>query len=189
MKEQEAGQLEKARQGDMDAFAQLFEAYRPQMHRVAFRLAGADDCDDVVMDCFLKVWRALPSFRGGEKLGSWLCKIVRNCALDHLRRRKRIINFVPFEDDPTYPAEKIADTEDARPDRRAELDDLGRHMETALQTLSPKHRAVLLMFEVDGLDYREIAAAIGVGIGTVMSRLFYARQRLRRLLKAAEVTP
>ncbi|MDT8388997.1 MAG: sigma-70 family RNA polymerase sigma factor [Lentisphaeria bacterium] len=176
-------QLKKARQGDMDAFADLFESFRPLLCQVAFRLVGADDCEDVVMDSFLKVWRALPDFRGDAKLKTWLCAVVRNCSLDYLRKRKRIIHFTPIDESAGNPVENISAAADDAPDRRAELQDLGDQMTLALNRLSDQHRTALLMHEVDDMAYKDIAAATGVSIGTVMSRLFHARRHLRELLK------
>lgn len=176
-------QLNKARQGDMEAFADLFESYRSLLCQVAYRLVGANDCEDVVMDSFLKVWRALPGFRGDAKLKTWLCAVVRNCSLDYLRKRKKTINFTPIDGNAENPAEKISASPNDNPDRRAELEDLGEQMNRALTQLSDHHRTTLLMHEVDEMAYKEIAAATDVSIGTVMSRLFHARRHLRKLLK------
>lgn len=176
-------QLNKARQGDMEAFADLFESYRPLLCQVAFRLVGADDCEDVVMDSFLKVWRALPAFRGESKVKTWLCAVVRNCSLDYLRKRKKTRHFMPGDNDSGHPEEKVPGSPEDNPDRQAHLKDLQTQMTLALAQLSDQHRATVLMHEVDGMAYKEIAAATGVSIGTVMSRLFYARRRLQKLLK------
>lgn len=176
-------QLNKARQGDMDAFADLFESYRPLLCQVAFRLVGADDCEDVVMDSFLKVWRALPAFRGESKIKTWLCAVVRNCSLDYLRKRKKTMNFTPIDGVTEHPEEMITGSLGDNPERRAGLRDLQEHMNMAFSQLSDQHRTTFLMHELDGMAYKDIAAATGVSIGTVMSRLFHARRRLRKLLK------
>jgi len=182
--------LDRARRGDVDAFAAVFEQHRPLLHRIACRLVGADDGEDVVMDTYLKVWKAIPQFRGDAALRSWLCTATRNCALDCLRRRRRDAERLQHDDSADTEAtpllERLPDERAVGADRHAERLDLGSQLAEALRNLSPDHRTTLLLREVDGLSYKEVAAATGVSIGTVMSRLFYAKHRLRKLLQHAE---
>lgn len=164
----------------MDAFAELFEELRPTMYAVAYRLVGAADADDVVMDSFLKAWQGLPRFRGKAALKSWLFRIVHNCAVDRLRKRERR-KTVSLTCDVTERAVErdISESTAATPSEIAAGRDFSQHVQDALATLSTAHRVVLELRYVDGLQYNEIAAATGVSIGTVMSRLFHARRRLR----------
>lgn len=182
--------LDQARRGDVDAFAAVFEQHRPLLHRIACRLVGADDGEDVVMDTYLKVWKAIPQFRGDAALRSWLCTATRNCALDYLRRRRRENERLQHDNstdaDATPLLERLPDERAIGADRHAERLDLGSQLAEALRSLSPDHRTTLLLREVDGLSYKEVAAATGVSIGTVMSRLFYAKHRLRKLLRHEE---
>jgi RNA polymerase sigma-70 factor (ECF subfamily) len=179
--------LDRARQGDVEAFAAVFEQFRPLLHRIACRVVGADDGEDVVMDTYLKAWKAIPRFRGDEALRSWLCTATRNCALDYLRRRRRederLVRDGGDADDETPLMDRVADPRAEGSDRRAERADVGTELADALRQLSADHRTTLLLREVDGLSYKEVAAATGVTIGTVMSRLFYAKYRLRKLLR------
>ena len=176
--------LAEACQGNVEAFAEVFEARRPLVHSLAYRLVGPNDCDDVVMETYLKAWRGLRSFQGRASLNTWLCRIARNCALDFLRRRGRTqarqVSWNDSEQGPTV--EDLPDARASRPDREATVRELGEALEEAMAQLSDEHRAAVLLREVDGLSYSEIAAATGVRIGTVMSRLFYAKRRLRQLL-------
>jgi RNA polymerase sigma-70 factor (ECF subfamily) len=182
--------LDRARQGDVEAFAAVFEQFRPLLHRIACRLVGVDDGEDVVMDTYLKAWKAIPRFRGDAALRSWLCTATRNCALDYLRRRRRdderLVHDAPDGDDETPLLERLADPQAEGSDRRAERVDVGGELAAALRELSADHRTTLLLREVDGLSYKEVAAATGVNIGTVMSRLFYAKHKLRNLLRQKE---
>mgnify|MGYP006275680457 FL=1 len=183
--------LREARNGDADAFARLFEQYRPLLYRIAYRLVGANDCDDVVMDTYLKVWRALPSYKGKASLKNWLCRVVRNAALDTLRSRsRRNEREVPAEkqhdDEHRTLEEIIPDTRAPAPDAQAHASDLHHIIYKAIEELPEHHRIPLLLREVDGCSYKEIAAATGVSVGTVMSRLFYAKRTLRKLLKDIE---
>ena len=180
--------LVKARTGDAAAFAELFESFRPLLYRLAYRLVGPDDCDDVVMDTYLKAWRAIPEFGARASMKTWLCRILRNCGLDHLRQRQRRQARRAEATEPTQPdpVDLLPAAEREQPDERAAAADLGQHIRDALATLSEGHRAAILLREVDGLSYREIAAATGVSIGTVMSRLFHAKRNLQKLLKGID---
>lgn len=177
--------LDRARRGDVEAFVALFEQWRPALHRIACRWAGENDAEDVVMDSFLKAWKALPSFRGGSSLKTWLYRIAYRCAADCRRRRERAEPAVDGEG----ARESIDEVRD--PAARTPAEDVAsREMEDlvgrALERLSPEHRATLLLRFADGMSYAEIAAATDVSIGTVMSRLFNARRRLMRTLREME---
>ena len=177
--------LARARDGDVEAFALVFESYRSVVHSIAYRIVGENHCDDVVMETYLKAWRALPKFGGRASMRTWLCKIAHNCALDFYRTQVRHnARFVHTEGSDQVPVlERLPDSTFPTPDREADLHDLGAVLDKALAQLSEEHRRVLLLRDVDGLSYREVAAAAGVSIGTVMSRLFYARRRMRRILE------
>ena len=185
----------RARSGDVDAFAEIFEKHRLLVYRIACRLTGAQDADDVVMETYLKAWRALPSFRGEAALKTWLCRVARSCALDLLRRRTREdARRAPASgdeagDETGDPWSLIPDPAADAPDSRIQADELAGQIEQAMAQLSPEHRSVLVLREVDGLSYKELAAACGTGIGTVMSRLFYAKRKLRQVLLDMGVKP
>jgi RNA polymerase sigma-70 factor (ECF subfamily) len=183
--------LSQAQEGDMEAFATVFEQFRPLMHTVAYRLVGGNDSDDVVMDSFLKAWRALPTVRNLNAVRSWLCQTVRHTALDLLRKQNRIHSHVmenmPDEDGHEL-MDRIADETAPAADRQGELSELTGILDDALGELGEEHKTVILLREADNMSYKEIAAATGVSIGTVMSRLFYAKRKLRKLLTERGVT-
>jgi len=183
--------LRQAQEGDMEAFATVFEQHRPLMRSVAYRLVGGDDCEDVVMDSFLKAWRSLPGIRNLDAVRTWLCRMVRNTALDLLRKRRReqvhLVEDAPDEDGMGI-LDRIADASALTGGQEGERNELVDILQQALAGLSDEHRAVILLREADGLSYKEIAAATGAGIGTVMSRLFYAKRKLRDLLAEQGVT-
>ncbi len=139
------------------------------------------------MDAFIQAWKALPGFAGRSNLATWILRIVRNRALDVLRaenvRRAEPLD-APDDEGRARPLPDItADT----PAEIAARRDLTACVERALDTLSAPHRQVLLLRYVDGFSYAEIAAAVGVSIGTVMSRLFNARRKLKTALKDAGI--
>ncbi len=145
-----------------------------------------EDAWDLAQDGFVKAWKSLANFRGQSGFYTWLYRIMTNVTLDWLRR-KHIHGGQEFDDtiglrkiDPAAatapkavmePAERIADAE------------IRQRIDAAIEKLSPEHRAVAVLREIEGLDYQEIADAIGCSIGTVMSRLFYARKKLQSLLQ------
>ncbi len=179
--------LERAQAGDIEAFAELFEQQRRFVYAIACRLTGVNDGEDVVMETFLKAWKALPGFHRQSSLKTWLAKIARNCALDFCRRAdRRTAREVTVTDDQGDNAlEQLADpaADGANPASQAVDRETQSLIQQAMAQLSEEQRVAVVMREVDGLSYREIAAATGVGVGTVMSRLFYGKRKLRGILQ------
>lgn len=166
-----------ARRGDASAFEELVRAYEAPVYRLALRMCGgrAEDAQEVAQEAFLAAWRGLPRFRGQCRFSSWLYKLTANAAVDRLRREKRRPAAVPLEDagepaDPHTPQEEL--------ERR----ELQRAVQQALDRLTPEHREVLLLRQMQGLSYQEIGAALGLEEGTVKSRLSRAKRQLRTIL-------
>ncbi len=177
--------VERARQGDMDAFATLFESARPLIYAVACRLVGPVDAEDTVMDTYLRAWKAMPSFSGRSAARTWLCRIAHNCAVDRLRERRHWVDPAPATEDGDQGSwlDTVPDKRQRLPSDEAAAAETERLIRDALQQVSPEHRATLMLRFADGLSYAEIAAATGVSIGTVMSRLFNGRRKLMKLLR------
>ena len=175
--------LTRAQHGDAEAFAGAFEALRPVVFAVAARLVGPDDAEDVTMETFLRAWQAVNQFNGRASLKSWLYRIAHNCAIDTLRRRKRQREVHPEPDEEGRdPLEQVADTATVHPAEAIERQETGDELDRALQMLPEEHRRVLLLRYGDGLSYSEIAAATGLPVGTVMSRLFNGKRKLRKAM-------
>lgn len=175
----------RAQGGDMDAFAIVFEDLRPDVFRVACRLVGMDDAKDVVMDAFLKAWQAIPRFGGRSSLRTWLYRITYNCAVDFLRTRKQrgeesLSRSGASEESVMC---DVVDESTRRPDEILAGAELAGRMEAALALLPSEHRIALELRYSDGLSYLEIASATGVSPGTVMSRLFNGKRKLRKILE------
>lgn len=166
--------------GDRAALDELFRRYRAVAYRVAYRLLGREaDALDAVQDGFVKALTNLDRFRGHSSFKTWLLRIVSNAALDLGRLRKR-----DGWNDRRTGARPEPHGPDGQPPPEAELEraDLRRAIEAALARL-PVAQQQTFVLHVDGeLSYREVADALGISIGTVMSRLFYARQKLKTLL-------
>lgn len=165
--------------GDIGALDELFRRYRAVAYKVAYRLLGNEaDALDAVQDGFVNALRHLDRFRGHSSFKTWLLRVVSNAALDLGRQRRRRDTWVttPSTDDPGPP--------DALPPPDGNLDraDLRRLLDRALAALPEAQRRTFVLHADGGLTYREVAEALGISIGTVMSRVFYARQKLRAIL-------
>ena len=160
--------------GDQAAFAELVERYRLYVIGVAYRLgAEAELAEDIAQEVFLRVWRALPRFRGESAFRTWLYRVATNTAIELLRRRRPNAEL----DDEALAAGDNAEDQALRDDRV-------RAVRRAIAGLPEQSRLTLILREYEFLSYKEIAAALDIPLGTVMSRLSYARQCLRRDLAA-----
>lgn len=178
-----------AQRGDRKAFTQLVERTQRRSYAVALQLVhDTDEARDVCQEAYLKAHRNLDKFDGQAQFSTWLYRIVVNTGIDFLRRRRG----EKFEFDETRDPEENNDNDSGISPRRLGFDparaledrELREHMTAALAQLSPIHRAILVMREVDGLSYQEMADTLQIQIGTVMSRLFHARKRMQTLLLA-----
>jgi len=159
------------------AFAQLVHHYREQVLRVAYGIVGsAEEAEDVAQEVFIKVWNHLPRYRAQGNLSNWLYRITVNAALDALRRKG---NELPLEDW-QHDAEE-------QPEEAALRNDQEERVRRALNALPPGARSALILREYEQLSYKEIAEVLQIPIGTVMSRLNYARKLLRERLARDEV--
>jgi RNA polymerase sigma-70 factor (ECF subfamily) len=162
-----------AQAGDQAAFGHLVQTYQRLVVSVAYRQGlDLEEARDVAQEAFVKAWLALPKYR--PEAGSWrawLCRIAVNLAIDRQRRERPRLSL-----DEDWPDAARGPAEQAEADLRAQA------VRRALAQLPPASRATLVLNEYEGLSYAEIAAALDIPLGTVMSRLHYARQRLRELL-------
>ncbi|MBX5464185.1 MAG: sigma-70 family RNA polymerase sigma factor [Clostridia bacterium] len=179
--------LERARAGDVAAFEELIRPELGRAYATAARLAGRQEAEDLVQEAALRAFRSLGGFRGGCRFGTWLYRIVVHLCADHARRQGRRAGLVePLE----------AETAEPRPrgtagDPEAELLAAERHrlVEAALASLPPGYRLVVLLRDVEGLSYEEVAELAGLPLGTVKSRVFRARRLLRQRLAGAGLLP
>jgi RNA polymerase sigma-70 factor (ECF subfamily) len=177
-----------AQRGSLDAFNRLVRAYERQVYNVALRVVGdVDSAEDVTQDTFLLAYRSLHQFRGGI-FRAWLLRITTNRSYDELRRRQRrpAGSFDELGFEPRVEWSTLAAGED--PDARAERLELSRALELALARLPDDQRAVVVLSDVQGYSYDEIAAITGASLGTIKSRLSRGRARLREALRDNEAT-
>jgi len=163
--------------GELSAFEQLVERHRQTVVRVAARIVGADDAEDVSQDAFLRAFHRLGDFRGDAPFRSWLLRITHNAALDHLaRRRAEPVDPETFETSEESPARPPAES--------LELRERIERLERKLRGLSPQHRVVLMLRDAEGLSYAEIAHITDTPLGSVKGRLHRARREFIDMLRA-----
>src|SRR6478735_1742820 len=164
--------------GDRLALEDLFRRYRQPAYRVAHRLLGNEaDALDAVQDGFIKVLTRLPAFEGRSSFKTWLLRVVSNAALDMGRQRKRRLTAEPHGEPPGGADAGPLVWDD--PTLGLERADLRRLLDAALARLPESQRQTFVLHVDAELSYREVAEVLGISIGTVMSRLYYARQKLR----------
>jgi RNA polymerase sigma-70 factor, ECF subfamily len=182
--------VERARKGDHDAFRGLFERYHRRVYSLAFGMVrNADDALDVVQEAFIKAHRYLDRFEGTSSFYTWLYRIVVNLAIDHLRKHQRS-RQVDFDDAMAHLESDAPAGEEgllprllgSNPSQSLLRKEILQHIAAALDELSDNHRAVLVMRELEGLSYEEMAEVMRCSKGTIMSRLFHARKNMQRRL-------
>lgn len=185
----EQGLIASARNGDTRAFNQLVMLYQSMVYNLAYRILGdRDAAADATQDAFISAFRAIRKFRGGS-FKAWLLRIVTNACYDQLRSKQRrptsSLDDLPVDTDHI---DYLADPGE-RPAEFVERQELHRAIQAAIRTLPPDQRIVLVLSDVQGLSYQEIAEATGASLGTVKSRLSRGRARLRDFLLEQELLP
>jgi RNA polymerase sigma-70 factor (ECF subfamily) len=182
----EAGLIQDAQRGDLEAFNRLILAYQDRVYNQAFRVLGEyQSADDATQEAFISAYKSIRSFRGGS-FRAWLLRIVTNACYDELRRKKRRpttpLEPVDDEGDEIESPNWIADPGESPEDNiaRAELADA---LQACLDHLSEDFRVVVVLVDVQGLDYIEASEVIGKPLGTIKSRLARARNRMRECLQ------
>ncbi len=180
----------RARSGDHDAFRTLVERYQGRAYRLALRvLADEEQARDVVQEAFLKAYAALDRFEGRSSFYTWLYRLVFNLCID-AKRRDRSANQVEWSEEQSLevaPGAAASAPENSGPAGELERKQLRDLMVRAIEALPDDARRTFVLREVDGLSYAEIAQSLCIPKGTVMSRLHYARRRMRAVLEDAGV--
>ncbi len=180
--------VKQAQAGDRAAFRTLFERYSRRAYSLALGVVrNPDDALDVVQDAFIKAHRHLDKFEGQASFYTWLYRIVMNLAIDHLRkhRRTKVVDWSEQdlkENDGAVDDSLLPRILGANPGRALLDKEIRDRIAAALEELSDNHRTVLVMRELEGLSYEEMAQAMGCSKGTIMSRLFHARKNMQKRL-------
>ena len=179
--------VKRCQAGDDQAFDELVTKYRTRVFAMLYHLVhNEQDAWDLAQDGFLKAWKSMDRFRGQSSFYTWLYRIMTNVAIDWLRK-KQIQSGQEFDDSIALhdmePTSDLAPKSEPLPLVKMERREVRQRIDLAINKLSPEHRTVILLKEMEGLQYHEIADTVGCSLGTVMSRLFYARRKLQTLLK------
>ncbi len=171
-----------AQGGDTRAFDELVAKYSPKLYGLVYHMtSNKDDTHDLLQDVFAKAYRSVSKFRGKSTFYTWIYSISVNMTLNFLKKRKRraASSFddvdTGIQNDPAF----VDISHSANPRRQTNIHELQKKLNEAMMSLSEDHRAVVTMFDIQGMAHAEIGKVLGVSVGTVRSRLFYAHQQLR----------
>ncbi|MCX6908645.1 MAG: sigma-70 family RNA polymerase sigma factor [Verrucomicrobia bacterium] len=184
----DAALVERARANDPAAFDELVERYKQRVYGIIYHMtSNHEDANDLAQETFIRAYKNLHRFKGDSSFYTWLYRIAVNTTINFLNtHRRRAKNFLSLDDvdariqdDPDF----IERTSGAGPDGEVAANELMQQLNTALQKLSPDHRLVVTLYDIQGLSHAEIARITNSSEGTVRSRLYYARLQLQQLLK------
>jgi RNA polymerase sigma-70 factor (ECF subfamily) len=165
-----------SQRGDLKSFTILVERYQKKIFRLAYSLVhDTDEAKDLTQESFIRAYTSVESFRGTARFYTWIYRITVNLCRDHFRKRTLEKAVGNPENDPYL--------NPSTPDTVASQHEIDRIVRQAISELPDDQRTVVILREIEELSYQEIANVTGISLGTVMSRLFYARQKLRKLLK------
>ncbi len=174
--------------GRSEAFDELVIRYRTRVFAMIYNMVhNEQDAWDLAQESFVKAWKSIKRFRRHSSFYTWIYRIVMNVTIDWLRKKQIKGAGTEFDDAVQMkdidPASRTVPKADPLPHQQLEHAEIRARIDRAIKQLSPEHRAVILMKEIEGMQYHEIAETLGCSIGTVMSRLFYARKKLQHLLR------
>src|ERR1700722_14738788 len=177
--------VNRARHDDLKAYDELVRRYQERIYATVYHMtANHEDANDLAQEAFVKAYQALKSFKGGSSFYTWLYRIAVNKTINFLKQRKNrqhmSLNDLDFNAE--HNPDLVALISDKTPRREAGLNELQEKLNAALLKLSESHRLAVVLHDVQGLSHEEIAKIMHCNIGTVRSRLFYARQQLQALL-------
>jgi len=180
----DASLVKAARKGELAAFEELVFRHRDPVYARAFSMTrNEQDAIDLSQEAWIKGWQRLEQFQGDSSFMTWMTRIVINLCLDHLRKQKRHrADSIEAMDDESGGVERQMPVLTVNPTAGLERAELRKKIDGALGQLTAEHRTVLVLHEFEDLEYKEIAKTVGCSMGTVMSRLFYARRKMATLL-------
>jgi RNA polymerase sigma-70 factor (ECF subfamily) len=174
--------VRRAQEGDTRAFDELVVKYSKKLYGLVYNMtSNKEDTHDLLQDIFAKAYRSLRHFRGKSTFYTWIYSIAVNMSLNFLKKRKRRSGMslddvdTGIQNDPAF----VDQGHRSNPRRQSNIHELQKKLNEALQALSEDHRAVVTMFDIQGMPHAEISKILGVSEGTVRSRLYYAHQQLQ----------
>jgi RNA polymerase sigma-70 factor (ECF subfamily) len=178
--------ITECREGNTAAFGELVSRYQDRLFNTVLRLVdNAEDARDVVQEAFLHAYQSLNSFKGDSLFFTWIYRIAVNTAISARRKQRHVLRIQPGGEEKNT-IDPLDPSETNRPGHQIEMAEEERQVQEALRKLSTEHRAVLVMKDMEGMKYEEIAEVLGVPVGTIRSRLHRARLEIRDLLLQQE---
>lgn len=177
--------VDRARKGDLTAYDDLVKRYQERIYATIYHMtSNHEDANDLAQDAFIKAFQALKSFKGGSSFYTWVYRIAVNKTINFLKQRKNRsqLSLDDLDFNAEHDPDLVALISDKTPRREVNLTELQEKLNIALQKLSEAHRMVVVLHDVQGLSHEEIAKIMDCNVGTVRSRLFYARQQLQAYL-------
>jgi RNA polymerase sigma-70 factor (ECF subfamily) len=178
--------VRRVQRGDVSAFDHLILKYRERLFSIIYNLtSNREDAADLTQEAFIKAFRSINRFKGKSSFFTWLYRIAVNATLTHLKRNRlrRFFSFENINEEVGHSEIVEALAERTNADKSTLLHELQEKLNEALHKLSLKHRAVVVLFEIEGLSHQEISEVVGCSVGTVRSRLHYAKQQLQAYLQ------
>jgi RNA polymerase sigma-70 factor (ECF subfamily) len=180
--------LMRSRRGDLSAYDELVRRHQQRIYATLYHMtANHEDANDLAQEAFIKAYSALKTFKGGSSFYTWVYRIAVNKTLNFLKSRKRkgiSISLNDLDVHAEHDPDLVAFVSEKTPQRDAQLSELQNKLNEAMLKLSEQHRLVVTLHDVQGMSHDEIAEIMDCNVGTVRSRLFYARQQLQGLLKS-----
>ena len=177
--------IARAQTGDASAFDELIVKYSPRLYGLVYHMtSNHEDTNDMMQDIWAKAYRSIAGFRGRSSFYTWIHTIAVNMTINFLKKRGRryTLSLDDLDAKVEHDKEFIELTASSTPVREADLGELQKKLNEAMQKLSHDHRAVVTMFDIQGMPHAEIAKVLGISEGTVRSRLFYAHRQLQNFL-------
>jgi RNA polymerase sigma-70 factor (ECF subfamily) len=181
----ETALVTRAKQGDLTAYDDLVRRYQERIYATIYHMtANHEDANDLAQEAFIKAFHALKSFKGGSSFYTWVYRIAVNKTINFLKQRKNkaLMSLDDLDLNAEHDPDMVALVSEKTPRREIDLSELQEKLNVALQRLSESHRMVVTLHDVQGMSHEEIAKIMDCNIGTVRSRLFYARQQLQAYL-------
>lgn len=177
---EESEMISKCQQGDQEALKEIFDKYHKRVYRISYGVVRRrEEALDIVQEVFIKLFRSIKNFRGRSQFYTYLYRMTMNTAIDHARKAGKQFFSSLDEEGSFEPPDEL----ERGPERVLLQKELEEKVKWAMSKLPAEQKAALIFRDVEGLSYQEMAEAMGCSIGTVMSRLHYARKRMQELLK------
>jgi RNA polymerase sigma-70 factor (ECF subfamily) len=177
---EEIDMISRCQQGDQDALKEIFDLYHKKVYQIAYGVVRQrEDALDIVQEVFIKLFRSIKNFKGESHFYTYLYRMAINTAIDHSRKMKKSPASSLDEDGAFQPSDEV----EKRPDRILLHKELEEKVNLAMEKLPKDQKAAIVLREVKGLTYQEMAETMECSIGTVMSRLHYGRKKIQELLK------